>query len=106
MWYVEPPDEVELDEPIMWFNERHQAFEFVDDQIREQPVRASVVDEIPQRQFTTADLTVLRHEDNPLLPRYVPKAERQPEQQREPLRVNSDAAGDRVSDYASRVGLG
>lgn len=45
MWFVEPPFDVELDEPIKWFNERSEAFEFVDEQIRSQPVKVSVVDQ-------------------------------------------------------------
>jgi hypothetical protein len=108
MWFVEPPFSVDLDEPMLWFNERHEAFEKVDEFIREQPVRASVVDEIPA---PPVDLTVIRHEDNPFIPRYVPKVLRDGEPERvisEPKRVvaNNAAAQDRVSDYASRVGLG
>lgn len=103
MWFVEPPFDVDLDEPMLWFNERHQAFEKVDQFIREQPLLVDVVSEI---QPVREDLTVIRHEDNPLIPAYVPKAERKPEPEPEPIRVASDAAGARVSDYATRVGLG
>jgi|SRR6478735_6157594 len=105
MWYVEPPFDAELPdgEPMKWFNHRNEAFEFVDEQIREQPVMASVVDEIPPN---PVEATVIRHEDNPHLPRYVPKIERMPEPAPEPVRVLSEAAADRVADYASKVGLG
>lgn len=103
LWFVEPPEDVELDDPILWFNERHQAFEFIDDWIRTQPVQASVVDEVPEQPF---ELPVIRHEDNPLLPPYVPKAQRPAEPVREPIRVLNENAADRVADYASRVGLG
>lgn len=108
MWFVEPPFDVDLEEPMLWFNERYEAFEKVDQFIREQPVQGSVIDEIPE---APVDLTVIRHEDNPFIPRYVPKVLRDGEPERvvsEPKRVvvTNEAAQERVSDYASKVGLG
>lgn len=103
MWFVEPPFDVDLEEPMLWFTERYQAFEKVDQFIREQPLLVDVVSEI---QPVREDLTVIRHEDNPLIPAYVPKAERPEGKPKEPLRVLNDQAAQRVAHYASRVGLG
>lgn len=116
MWYVEPPFDVEFEdgEPMKWFHDRAEAFEEVDRFIREQPVQASIVDEIEQK----FEPTVLRHEDNPLLqgdnkiPPALAKAQAaqrhsKPAEPVEPRRVYAnDSARDRVADYADRVGLG
>ena len=114
MWFVEPPFDVELEEPMIWFNERDEALGFVDQWIREQPVQASVVDEIEHKY----EPTVIRHEDNPLLKpdndippalRKAQEAQRRakPMEDVEPRRVYaSPAAEDRVAAYAERVGLG
>lgn len=101
LWFVEPPFDVELDEPIKWFNVRHEAFEFVEKQIREQPVRVSVVDGIPEQPF---DLQRQRiPDDDPQIPHYVPCKIRVDE---EPGTVpGSSRVSDRVDEYASRVGL-
>jgi hypothetical protein len=117
MWYVEPPYDVELDEPMKWFHDRYKAFDFVDEWLRSMPVQATLaedVERLARNPETVAaiqrgeqhiqDAVVVRHEDNPYLPKYVPQIERQPEIQ-EPVRVLNDKAADRVADYASRVGL-
>lgn len=88
MWYVEPPFDVDLDEPIKWFNERHQAFDFVDDWIREQPVAVSVVDQAE---------AVARFDRNPETKARVQAAESRIEQAvpvevAEPVRVVEGAA--------------
>ena len=115
MWFVEPPFDVELDDPMVWFNDRDKAFGFVDQWIREQPVQASVVDQIEQK---FEDLTVVRHEDNPLLGQgKIPPAllraqeaqrRQKPSEPVEPKRMvyANDAAAARVDDYKARVGLG
>lgn len=114
MWFVEPPFDVELDDPMVWFNDRDDAFGFVDQWIREQPVQASVVDQLEQKFEQTG---ILRHEDNPLLgENQIPPAllraqeaqrRQKPSEPVEPKRVYAnDAARDRVSEYADRVGLG
>lgn len=113
MWFVEPPFDVELEEPIKWFHERNQAFEFVDDWIREQPVQASIVDVAE----ISHDIIPLPEETVTVDIPYVPRSRE--EQVLEPPRVLSDpapvriptpeeatsAAERRVAEYAQRVGL-
>lgn len=106
MWYVEPPFDVDLDEPIKWFNDRHEAFDFVDTWIREQPVQASVLDQVdePPPEFET--LTPESVEDSPV---YV----HVPEQVREvsaPVHIPrleeaTSKREARLAEYAARVGI-
>lgn len=113
MWFVEPPFDVELDEPIKWFNERHDAFDFVDTWIREQPVQASVVE---QSEVTQGALVIALPDEN-VTDFRVPRSRE--EQITEPPRVLSQPvpvhiptpeeattnAERRVAEYAQRVGL-
>lgn len=113
MWYVEPPFDVELEEPIKWFHERSDAFNFVDDWIREQPVQASIVDQAE----INHELVTVEEEDVDAVPPYVPRS--RDETITEPPRVLSTpvpvhiptpeeattAAERRVAEYAQRVGL-
>lgn len=110
MWFVEPPDDVELPdgEPMLWYADRDKAFGFVDTQIREQPVINSPVDEIPSLPF---ELTKTDVPDNPTLPAYVPRDEREELKPWEDLvrnpvgeQPNEDRAA-RLEYYSDRVGL-
>lgn len=114
MWYVEPPFDVDLDEPIKWFNERHQAFDFVDDWIREQPVSVSVVDQVDspaarldRNPETKARVEAAHARIEEAVPVYVPEPPRQVsgpvyvpqiQEARTPQEI-------RLAEYAARVGL-
>ena len=115
MWYVEPPFDVELDEPIKWFNDRDQAFEFVDDWIREQPVGVSVIDQaevntepvvpIPLEETVTVDVPYVprSREDQIMEP---PRVVSQPVPVHIPTPEEATTAAERrVAEYAQRVGL-
>jgi hypothetical protein len=110
MWYVEPPFDVELDEPIKWFNERGQAFNFVDDWIRSQPVQASVID---QMDTGPAETIALPDEGTDLAVQYVPPRVEVPEPVRQmvaPVHIPSLEEAQtkqeaRLAEYAQRVGI-
>ena|SRR5690349_10324600 len=108
MWFVEPPFDVDLDEPMKWFTEREDAFDYVDTWIREQPVQASVVDQAEVVQGFVPE---------PVDDVVVPRAERSREATiTEPPRVLSDVhiptaeeaqteQQQRVAAYAQQVGI-
>jgi hypothetical protein len=115
MWFVEPPFDVDLDEPIKWFNDRDEAFNFVDDWIREQPVQASIVDQAEiNHEVVAVDTSTWDDDGGSIIP---PRS--RAEQVIEPPRVLSvpapvhiptpeeatTAAERRVAEYAQRVGL-
>lgn len=108
LWFVEPPFDVELDEPIKWFNQRHEAFEFVDDQIRRQPVQVSVFDHVDSSNVVDAtpppeqtvpyvratEVPEPQRVARPVHPVYVPPIE----EARNPKEA-------RLAQYAATVGL-
>lgn len=111
MWYVEPPFDVELDEPIKWFSNRDEAFNYVDDWIRKQPVQVSVID----RSEIAANLIPLTDEgtDLAVLPPRGTTAIVAPEPVREmsaPVHIPSLEEAttrheQRLAEYAQRVGI-
>ena len=108
MWFVEPPFDVDLDEPIKWFNERHTAFEFVDDWIREQPVQASVVEqaEINHDPEAVREFEVINEEPVSEVPVYVPEPKRVLSDVHIPTPEEAQTERERrLAAYNQRVGI-
>lgn len=95
MWYVEPPVSMMDDVDVKWFEDRSEAFQWVDDQIRSQEV-ISPVEGIP----TKGPLIVV---DNPILPAYVPAGLRQ-QRVSDPLPEQVDLPP-HIAQYQRMVGL-
>lgn len=114
MWFVEPPFDIELDEPIKWFNDRSDAFDYVDDWIRTQPVQVGVVEqsEADSGVVILPDVATWENEGGPIA--RVPRS--RDEQVVEPPRVLSEvhiptpdeaqnAQQRRIAEYNQRVGI-
>ena len=93
MWYVEPPFDVELDEPIKWYSERQEAFDFVDEWFRTQ---APATDLTPPPAGEPEQQVV----SNPVAePVRVVEYPMEPNQEYEENRVR------RLAEYKARVGI-
>ena len=109
MWFVEPPFDVDLDEPIKWFTDRHQAFDYVDEWIRTQPVQVSVLDQmdVPTPEPPQPEFDVVTPEPVADVPVYTPEPVRELSA---PVHIPSleeaqTAQERRLAEYARRVGI-